>query len=118
MISQDFGWFRMHAGCGAQDGEALPFVGLDKTFRIAKGAPAASDGKSMKKHTAAPAAPEMRDLFTLRTDAIRMRNHDWLLSAGVLIPVCKNFVFETWGNFPTDGTDASLTLKANFVFSF
>ena len=39
-------------------------------------------------------------------------------TAGVLIPVCKWFVLETWGNFPSDGTPASATIKANFIFSF
>ncbi len=28
--SQDLGWFRVRAGCGLQDGAALPFVGLEK----------------------------------------------------------------------------------------
>ena len=121
VVSQDFHWFRAHAGLAVQDSQPLPFFGFDKTFRIAKDAPA-SDGKSVRGKGGKPAArhsePEYRDLFTLRTDAIQMPNHDWLLSAGVLVPVCKWFVFETWGNFPTDGSDASLTLKANFVFKF
>ena len=121
VVSQDFHWFRAHAGLAVQDSQPLPFFGFDKTFRIAKDA-LASDGKSVKTKGGKPAEkhsePQYRDLFTLRADAIQMPNHDWLLSAGALIPICKHFVFETWGNFPTDGTDASVTFKANFVFSF
>ncbi len=120
VVSQDFHWFRMHAGIAEQDSQPLPFFGFDKTFRIAKSLPA-PDGKSVTKaggkQVKAPVT-EYRDLFTLRADAIQQTNHSWLLSAGALIPVCKWFVFETWGNFPTDGSGASATLKANFVFSF
>ena len=60
----------------------------------------------------------MRDLFTVRGDVIAQRDSSWLYSAGVLVPVCKYFVFETWANFPDNGTSPSLTLKANFVLSF
>jgi len=120
VVSQDFHWFRLHAGIAEQSSQPLPFFGIDKTFRIAKSAPA-SDGKSVKKangkQVEAPKT-EYRDLFTLRADAIQQTNHTWLASVGALIPVCKHFVFETWGNFPTDGSQASATLKANFVFSF
>lgn len=110
VLSQDFGWLRVHAGCGWQDSDALPFFGVDKTFRITKAAPPA-DGKTVS-------APETRDLFTVRADVIELRSHDWLFSAGVLVPVCKHFVLEAWGNFPSDGESPSLTLKANFVVSF
>jgi len=118
VVSQDFHWFRAHAGLAVQDSQPLPFVGIDKTFRIAKVAPA-PDAKAVKKgghHKAA--ATEYRDLFTLRADAIQQRDHTWLASVGALIPVTKWFVFETWGNFPTNGGQASATLKGNFVFSF
>ena len=124
VASEDLGWFRVHAGCGLQDGDALPFVGLDKTFRIPAAHPA-PDGKSVRKADGKSISSGkggmesgMRDLFTVRADAIELRSHDWLYSAGVLIPVCKYFVFETWGNFPSDGASPSLTLKANFVLSF
>jgi hypothetical protein len=120
VVSQDFHCFRLHAGLAVQDSQPLPFVGIDKTFRIAKSAPA-SDGKSVKKaggKQVRATETEYRDLFTLRADAIQQGNHTWLASVGALIPVCKWFVFETWGNFPTDGSQASATLKANFVFSF
>jgi len=119
VMSQDFHWFRAHAGLAVQDSQPLPFFGIDKTFRIAKSAPA-PDAKAVKKaggkHAAAPT--EYRDLFTLRADAIQQRDHTWLASVGALIPVTKWFVFETWGNFPTNGGQASATLKGNFVFSF
>ena len=121
VVSQDFHWFRAHAGIAEQDSQPLPFFGIDKTFRIAKSSPA-SDGKSVKKSggkQVKTADTEYRDLFTLRADAIQQTNHTWLASVGALIPVCKHFVFEAWGNFPTDGTTSpSATLKANFVFSF
>ena len=120
VVSQDFHWFRFHAGIAEQASQPLPFFGIDKTFRIAKSAPA-PDAKAVKKaggkHVKSP-EPEYRDLFTLRADAIQQTNHTWLASVGALIPVCKNFVFEAWGNFPTDGGQASATLKGNFVFSF
>ena len=111
VLSQDFHWFRAHAGLAVQDSQPLPFFGIDKTFKSRTGV-CSRDGKAFKMREVE------RDLFTLRADAIQMRNHDWLLSAGALIPVCKHFVFEAWGNFPTDGTQASATLKGNFVFSF
>jgi hypothetical protein len=120
VVSQDFHCFRLHAGIAEQDSQPLPFFGIDKTFRIAKSVPA-SDGKSVKKAVGKQvkaAEPQYRDLFTLRADAIQQTNHTWLASVGALIPVTKWFVFETWGNFPTDGRQASATLKANFVFSF
>ena len=120
VVSQDFHWFRAHVGIAEQSSQPLPFFGIDKTFRIAKSAPA-PDGKSVKKKggkQVVKAEPEYRDLFTLRADAIQQTNHRWLASVGALIPVCKHFVFETWGNFPTDGGQSSATLKANFVFSF
>ena len=120
VVSQDFHCFRLHAGIAEQDSQPLPFFGIDKTFRIAKSAPA-SDGKSVKKKggkQTVKTETQYRDLFTLRADAIQQTNHTWLASVGALIPVCKWFVFETWGNFPTDGAQASATLKANFVFSF
>jgi hypothetical protein len=107
VVSQDFGWCRIHAGCGTQESEALPFFGIDKTFR-AESTPAG-------KNTAEVIG---RELFTLRADAIRPTSHDWLYSAGVLVPVCKFFVMEAWANFPDNGDDVSVTLKANIVFSF
>ncbi len=121
VVSQDFHWFRAHAGLAVQDSQPLPFFGVDKTFRIAKSVVAHSDGKAVKKKSGKSVVKtetEYRDLFTLRADAIQQTDHRWLASVGALIPVCKWFVFETWGNFPTDGGQASATLKANFVFSF
>ena len=120
VVSQDFHWFRLHAGIAEQDSQPLPFFGIDKTFRIAKCAPApAPDAKAVKKGGHPKAAPtEYRDLFTLRADAIQQRDHTWLASVGALVPVTKWFAFEAWGNFPSDGGQASATLKGNFVFSF
>ncbi len=133
VVSQDFKCFRLHAGIAEQDSQPLPFFGVDKTFRVEKKR-VVSDGKGTRavsktggtgvgtghgQGTAEENAPlETRDLFTLRADAIQQTNHTWLASVGALIPVTKWFVFETWGNFPTDGAQASATLKANFVFSF
>ncbi|MEO6784909.1 MAG: hypothetical protein ABI318_02145 [Chthoniobacteraceae bacterium] len=120
VVSQDFRWFRLHAGIAEQASQPLPFFGIDKTFRIAKSAPA-PDGKSARKADgkhAVKAETEYRDLFTLRADAIQQTNHVWLASFGALIPLHKNFVLEAWGNFPTDGTQSSATIKGNFVFSF
>jgi hypothetical protein len=41
-----------------------------------------------------------------------------LPSAGVLVPVIDQIIFETWANLPDNGDDASLTLKLNLVFVF
>ena len=119
VVSQDFGWLRVHGGCGLQDGDALPFFGVDKTFRTTKSEPA-PDGKSVRDGKSHKASLETKavDLFTLRGDAIQQHDSSWLYSAGVLIPVCKFFVFEAWGNFPDNGDSPSLTLKANFVVRF
>jgi hypothetical protein len=122
VLSHDLGWFRIHGGCGTQDGEALPFFGVDKTFRTRGRKPTAVSasgkapvGKSPPMETGDRGG---RELFTLRADAIRTVDHDWIYSAGVLVPVCRFFVMEAWGNFPDNGDDASLTLKANIVFTF
>jgi hypothetical protein len=58
------------------------------------------------------------DLFTLRGDVIEQPDHSFLYSAGVLIPVCKFFVFETWANLPDNGTSPSWTIKGNFIIRF
>lgn len=120
VVSQDFHWLRAHAGLAVQDSQPLPFFGIDKTFRIAKSI-AHSDGKSVAKKggkSVVKADTEYRDLFTLRADAIQQTNHSWLASFGALIPIHRNFVLEAWGNFPTDGTPSSATIKGNFVFTF
>jgi hypothetical protein len=115
VVSHDFGWFRLHGGCASQDRDALPFYGIDKTFRKIVRETKASDGKSVSGKEVVETS---RDLFTLRADAIQQANSDWLYSAGILVPVFKHFVFETWGNFPDNGADPSLTIKGNFVFTF
>lgn len=125
VLSQDLGWLRIHGGCAWQDTDALPFFGVDKTFRLSKPR-LVSDGKTTRVVRGGNGAGAgdsnsalvTRDLFTVRADAIEQRSHDWLFSAGVLVPITKFFVFETWGNFPSDGSEPSLTLKGNFVFSF
>ena len=131
VLSEDLGWFRVHVGCAYQDTDALPFFGVDKTFRRTAEPRVIRDGKSVTKgsgsaggggHGAGSGDPNAalvtRDLFTIRADAIELRSHDWLFSAGVLVPVTKWFVLEAWGNFPSDGSEPSATLKANFVVSF
>ncbi len=130
VVTQDFGWLRIHGGCGMQDGIALPFYGVDKTFRYTKSVPTADgksvadgkstrDGKSSRDGKSQPSLDTRTiDLFTLRADAIEQPDSSWLYSAGVLVPVCKWFVLEAWGNFPDNGSDASVTLKANFVITF
>jgi hypothetical protein len=119
VATEDLGWFRVHGGCGMQDSVALPFAGIDKTFRYTKQV-AASDGKSVadSKSGKAMMTTKAIDLFTLRGDAIEQRDSSWLYSAGVLVPVCKHFVLETWANFPDNGTSPSWTIKGNFVFTF
>lgn len=119
VASEDLGWFRVHGGCGLQDGVALPFYGLDKTFRYTKQV-AASEGKEVadSKSGKAMMTTKAIDLFTLRGDAIQQSDSSWLYSAGVVVPVCKYFVFETWGNFPDNGSSPSWTIKGNFVFTF
>jgi hypothetical protein len=126
VVTEDLGWFRVHGGCGLQDGIALPFYGIDKTFQYHKQVPAESEGKSIKdgksvadgKCCKAGMTSKAIDLFTLRGDAIQQLDRSWLYSAGVLVPVCKHFVFETWANLPDNGTSASWTIKGDFVFTF
>jgi hypothetical protein len=122
VATEDLGWFRIHGGCASQDNVALPFYGIDKMFQYHKQVPAEHDGKSVKDGKSVAGKEMMTtkavDLFMLRGDAIQQHDHSWLYSAGVLVPVCKYFVFETWGNFPDNGTSASWTIKGNFVFTF
>lgn len=131
VVSQDFGWFRVHGGCGLQDGEALPFFGLDKTFHYTKKRAVVSDGKQAVRTVTTTrgqgegpgsgdpnSALETRDLFTLRADVIEQRDQSWLYSVGVLVPVCKHFVLEAWGNLPDNGDAPSVTIKGNIVISF
>lgn len=48
VLTEDLGFLRVTAGCGVQDGDALPFVGLDKTFKLTRRkVVAVSDGKSV-----------------------------------------------------------------------
>lgn len=133
VLTEDLGFLRVTAGCGVQDGDALPFVGLDKTLKVTRQqVTAVSDGKQVttRQQTVAGAghgpgsgdpnsALVTRDLFTLRADAVKQHNNDdWLYSAGVLIPICKYLVLETWGNFPSNGSSPSATLKADIVIGF
>lgn len=126
VVTQDFGWFRVHGGCALQDGIALPFYGIDKTFQYHKQVPAerqdslSKDGKSIAdgKSGKEVMTTQAIDLFTLRGDAIQQSDDTWLYSAGVLVPVFKHFVFETWANLPDNGASASWTIKGNFVFTF
>jgi hypothetical protein len=115
VLSHDFGIMRAHVGTGLQDDDALPFFGVDKTFRT-EGSPAAAS--SSAKGSVVDPAGAPRDLFTLRADAIHQHDSSWVYSAGVLVPVIKYIVFETWGSFPDNGDEASLTLKLNLVLSF
>lgn len=133
VLTEDLGFLRVTAGCGVQDGDALPFVGLDKAFKLTRRkVVAVSDGKSVTTRESTVAGEGRgpgsgdpnsslvtRDLFTLRADAVKQHHRDdWLYSAGVLVPICKYLVFETWGNFPSNGTSPSLTLKADIVIPF
>lgn len=119
VATEDLGWFRVHGGCGMQDSIALPFAGLDKTFRYTRQV-AASDSKEVAESKSGKAMMTTKaiDLFTLRGDVIQQRDSSWLYSAGVLVPVCKYFVFESWANFPDNGDSPSWTIKGNFVFTF
>jgi hypothetical protein len=120
VATEDLGWFRVHGGCGLQSGLALPFAGIDKTFQYKKQVPA-GDGKTMgdsKSGKAMMMETKSIDLFTLRGDVIEQPDHSFLYSAGVLIPVCKFFVFETWANLPDNGTSPSWTIKGNFIIRF
>jgi hypothetical protein len=116
VVTEDLKWFRVTVGIAEQSSQPLPFFGLDRTFKIKTTVPASdgkSDGKSAPKTTV-----KERDLFMLCGDGVQQLNHSWLLSAGVKVPVCKFFVFETWGNFPTDSAKPSLTIKGDFVIHF
>jgi hypothetical protein len=120
VATEDLGWFRLHAGGGLQDGTVLPFAGIDKTFHYTKKVPTVGDGKTTRdpKDAKTLIQDKVIDLFTLRGDVIEQRDFSWLYSVGVLVPVCKYFVFETWANLPDNGQSASWTIKGNFVFTF
>ncbi len=120
VLSHDFGWFRLHGGCALQDDDARPFFGIDKTFRTAGTPATAASGKGVVGKGASAGSPEIpgRDLFTLRADGIQQGNGSWLYSAGALVPITDWQVFETWGNFPDDGEDVSVTVKLNVVYKF
>ncbi|MBV9009485.1 MAG: hypothetical protein JO354_10020 [Verrucomicrobia bacterium] len=120
VVTEDLGLLRVTAGCGVQNGDALPFVGLDRTFKISTPNPQSVAGGAGRGPGSGDrnAALVTRDLFTLRADAIEQHGGDWLYSAGVLVPVFKYFVIETWGNFPSNGAPPSVTLKGDLVFSF
>lgn len=95
VLSQDFGYFRLHGGYGLQHNGNAGFVGVDKTFDI-----------------------RTRSL-TLRADAIQIQNEDqWMASVGALYPINKWLVLEAWGSFPVDHGDPSITLKLNFIFDW
>ena len=53
VVSQDFHWFRAHVGIAEQASQPLPFFGIDKTFRIAKSAPAPSSASSPNSSSSA-----------------------------------------------------------------
>lgn len=119
VATQDLGWFRVHGGCAWVDTEALPFAGIDKTFRYTKQVPA-SDGKAVADGKSAKATTETKtiDLFMIKADAIAQRDSSWLYAVGAEVPICKWFLLETWANLPDNGDSPSWTIKGNFIFRF
>lgn len=120
VATQELGWgVRVHGGAAWVDTEALPFAGIDKTFSYTREVPA-EDGKAVVDGKAYKASLETEsvDLFTIRGDVIAQRDSSWLYSAGVLVPVCDWFVFETWANLPDNGDSPSWTIKGNIVIKF
>lgn len=119
VATEDLGWFRVHGGCGVQDGETLPFAGIDKTFRYTKQVPT-SDGKAGADGKSATATMETKtiDLFMIKADVIAQRDSSWLYAVGAEVPICKWFLLETWANLPDNGDSPSWTIKGNFIFRF
>lgn len=120
VATEDLGWFRVHGGCAWVDTEALPFAGIDKTFRYTKQVPA-SDGKAVadgKSCCKASLETKTVDLFMIKADVIAQRDSSWLYAVGAEVPICKFFLLETWANLPDNGDSPSWTVKGNFIFRF
>ena len=97
ILSQKVGndWFRFHVGYGFQtDGNSV-LLGLDKTVKFWE-----------------------REV-TFRTDFIQIQDQrQWEGSFGVLFPVCKYIVLESWMSQPLSNGSPIFTAKLNFVFTF
>ena len=96
VLSQDFGFLRVHFGGTTQKDNEGFFGGIDKTFTFLD-----------------------RD-FTLRSDIIQTNDqHDTTASVGFIYDLCKNFLVESWMSFPSaSGKEDVLTVKLNYVIKF
>ena len=95
VLSQDFTYFRLHAGYGLQYHGNAGFFGIDRTFKLFE-----------------------RDLM-LRADAVQIQDeHQWLTSVGALYAFNRWLVLETWGSFPVDTGKPTFTLKLNFILDW
>ena len=96
VLSQDFGFLRVHLGGTVQKDNEGFFGGIDKTFTFLD-----------------------RDL-TLRSDLVQTNDqHDTTASVGFIYDIGNNFLVESWMSFPTQsGKEDVLTVKLNYVIKF
>ena len=96
VLSQDFGFLRVHFGGTVQKDNEGYFGGIDKTIEFFD-----------------------RDL-TLRSDIIQTNDQDDITtSAGFIYDIGYNFLIESWMSFPTQsGKEDVLTVKLNYVIRF
>jgi hypothetical protein len=95
VVTQDFGWFRAHAGYLFQHNNNAAFFGFDKTIELFE-----------------------RDLM-LRTDFIQIEDGaQWLGSAGFIYFIHEHFALESWASIPFEHGEPTFTLKMNVIFSF
>lgn len=94
MLSQSFGFARLHAGYGIQTGGNTVLLGIDKNVEFL--------GRNLN----------------LNADLVQIRDQDgWMPAVGLKYDLCKNIVFETWTNLPNEGK-CEYMLKLNFVIPF
>lgn len=96
VLSQDFGFLRVHFGGTIQKDNEGFFGGIDKTFTFLD-----------------------RD-FTLRSDIIQTNDqHDTTASIGFIYDIGHNFLVESWMSFPSESDKEDvLTVKLNYVIKF
>jgi len=93
VLTQAFGFLRVHGGYAIQTHNNAGFLGADATFKVLN-----------------------RDLM-LRADAIQIENQSkWLTSVGAMYPLTHSLVAEGWASIPVDGGITNFTLKLDWVF--
>jgi hypothetical protein len=95
VATQDFDWFRAHAGYQFQHQNNAGFFGFDKTFDLFD-----------------------RD-FQFRTDFTQIDDEDqWLGSVGFIYFLHEHIALESWASVPFDHGKTTFTIKLDVIFSF